>query len=281
MISINGFNITAQIGRGTNGTVYKAEDDSGELCAIKVLNKTNEFCQQRFQNESYIMNQLNHKGIIQSKGTGTSSEGLQFMVMEYFEGVNFRTYMENYASSKLKNKVQIITKIAEAIGAVHNSGYVHRDIKPSNILINPETCEVKITDFGIVYIPESTLTQPIHIVGTPCYLSPEGFDSCKVTPAADVYSLGAMAYEFFLGQPLFDYKKLIKIQEMRSKTKNEAPKRPMEINNKFPVNLARVVNKMLNKQPKNRYIDCNEVAKALNNVIQDGLRKTRVIFKSK
>lgn len=279
MINIDGFNITEQIGRGTNGTVYKARDTNGKLCAIKVLNKTSDFCIRRFQNENLILNQLNHEGIIQSKGSGTSRDGLQFMVMEYFDGMNFRKYMENYSDSKLKSKVNIIKRIAEAIGAVHSSGYVHRDIKPSNILINPDSHEVKITDFGIVYIPESTLTQPINIVGTPCYLSPEGFDTCKVSPASDVYSLGAMAYEFFLGQPLFDYKNLIKIQDMKSKAKNETPKRPLDINNKFPVNLAKVINKMLRKAPESRYQDCNEVAEALDRVIDDGLRKTRVVFK--
>lgn len=279
MLQIEGFNISSEIGRGTNGTVFKAIDKAGESCAIKVLNGTSEFCQQRFLNESYILNQLNHEGIIQSKGAGTNSEGMHFMVMEYFEGVNFREYMNKYSSLKLRNKVKTIMKIAEAIGAAHTAGFVHRDIKPSNILINPQSEAVKITDFGIVLIPNSTLTQPINIVGTPCYLSPEGFESCKVTTASDVYSLGAMAYEFFLGQPLFDYKKLRRISDMKKKTTSEFPKKPLEINNKFPVNLSKVLNKMLAKNPDKRYSDCNEVAVALKEILNDGLRKTRVIFK--
>ena len=232
-------------------------------------------------NENSTLNQLDHEGIIQSRGTGTNSDGIHFMVMEYFDGINFREYMQRNSHAKLKSKVSAIIKIADAIGAAHKAGFVHRDIKPSNILINPETEEVKITDFGIVLIPESTLTQPINIVGTPCYLSPEGFNSPKVGPASDVYSLGAMAYEFFLGQPLFDYKKLRRVQEMKSKAMNESPRSPLEINKSFPVNLAKVLRKMINKNPDDRYPDCSAAAKALRRVIDDGFRKTRVVFKLK
>ena len=281
MLNIDGFKISTEIGHGTNGTVYKATDAAGELYAIKVLNQTSEFCQQRFLNENSALNQLNHEGIIKSKGTGINSEGIHYMVMEYFDGVNFREYMNSHKNLSCKNKVRTLIKIADAIGVAHRAGYVHRDIKPSNILISPETGEVKITDFGIVLIPSSTLTQPINIVGTPCYLSPEGFDSSKVTSASDVYSLGVIAYEFLLGQPLFDYKKLKRVQEMRSKTKHEKPLSPLQIDKSFPANLAKVLNKMLSKDPNLRYPACNIVSKALNKVLNDGLRKTRVIFKTK
>ena len=281
MINIDGFRISSEIGHGTNGTVYKAVDSEGETCAIKVLNQASEFANRRLDNENDALNKLHHEGIIQSRGTGVNEDGIHFMVMEYFEGINFREFMNNKQGLSCKSKVRILIKIADAIGAAHRAGYVHRDIKPSNILINPETGQVKITDFGIVLIPTSTLTRAINIVGTPCYLSPEGFESSKVTSASDVYSLGAMAYEFLLGQPLFDYKKLRRVQDMRSKARNEKPLSPLQVDKKFPVNLARVIEKMLYKNPEARYPDCNIVSKALRKVLNDGFRKTRVIFRTK
>ena len=281
MLNINGFKITAEIGHGTNGTVYKAVDTEGETCAIKVLNHTSEFASHRLNNEHDALNKLHHEGIIQSKSIGVNSDGIHFMVMEYFDGISFREFMNQYADLGRKSKVRILVTIADAIGAAHRAGYVHRDIKPSNILISPESGQVKVTDFGIVLIPTSTLTRAINIVGTPSYLSPEGFESSKVTAASDVYSLGAMAYEFLLGQPLFDYKKLRRVQDMRSKTRNEKPASPLQLDKSFPVNLSRVIEKMICKNAEARYPDCNIASKALKKVLNDGFKKTKVIFRTK
>jgi len=281
MLEIEGFKITAEIGHGTNGTVYKAIDFEGEVCAIKVLNHTSEFASRRLDNENDALNKMHHEGIIQSHGIGVNSDGIHFMVMEYFDGISFREFMNQYLDLGLKSKVRILIRIADAIGAAHRAGYVHRDIKPSNILINPETSQVKVTDFGIVLIPTSTLTRAINIVGTPCYLSPEGFQSSKVTATSDVYSLGALAYEFLLGQPLFDFKKLRRVQDMRSKARNEKPRSPIQIDKRFPINLSRVIEKMISKKPEARYPDCNIASKALRKVLNDGFKKTRVIFRTK
>lgn len=281
IMNLENFHIINEIGHGTNGTVYKAVDSQGEICAIKVLNQASEFACRRLDNENDALHKLHHEGIIQSRGTGVNEDGIHFMVMEFFDGINFREYMNKYGSLSLKSKVQTLIKIADAIGAAHRAGYVHRDIKPSNILINPESGQVKITDFGIVLIPSSTLTRPIHIVGTPCYLSPEGFQSSKVTAASDVYSFGAMAYEFLLGRPLFDYTKLKRVQEMRSKAKNEKPLSPLKVDKSFPVNLARVLEKMIYKDPEQRYPDCNIASRALRKVLNEGFKKTKVIFRTK
>ena len=277
MIDIEGYNISGEIGHGTHGTVYKATAPNGVICAIKVLNHFDEINYQRFINECHILSQIHHEGIIESYCSGTTADGTHYMIMEYFEGMNFRQFMMDYSEVSLRDKVKIICKIAEAAAAAHIAGFVHRDLKPSNILINPETVQIKITDFGIALIPDSTLTQPLNMMGTPSYMSPEGFESPKVGPASDVYSLGAIAYEYFLGQPVFDYTKLNRIKDMRRKTLKEKHVQATDIDPSFPANLNKVLEKMLKKKRDERFQDCGQVVRALVKVMTEGFKRSRPV----
>ena len=195
----NEYEIISELGKGSQSTVYYAKRPDGSEVAIKVSKRIDDHASERLKNEQTILNQIDHPNLVKILDSGVV-ENNSYLVMDYFDGVSFTEYMKAHARLDLKAKIRIMTKIAKTIGAIHKHGYVHRDIKPSNILINNRSEEIRLTDFGIVQLPESTLTRAFSIVGTPAYLSPEGFQNPKVTPASDVYSLGAIAYEFFLGQ---------------------------------------------------------------------------------
>ena len=282
MQTIQNLTIEKEIGKGNHGVVYLAHDINQNKYAIKVLNHVNDYAAQRFKNEHFTMNSLDHEGIIKVYGTGVTDDGRHYMIMEYFEGRSLRDILrDENVKLKLKTKVRVMKNIALALGVAHKANIVHRDIKPSNILIDLKKDQIRITDFGIALLPESTLTQAIDILGTPGYLSPEGFQNPKVCPASDVYSLGAIAYEFFLGQPVFDLKRIRKVHELGFKTITENPLSPHKINRKFPANLAKVLEKMLKKQPEKRYKNGFTVAEALDNILKNGFTKTRFLIRQR
>jgi eukaryotic-like serine/threonine-protein kinase len=275
MINFEDLTIMQEIGRGSHGIVYSAEGPDKKTYAVKVLNRCNDYSIKRFQNEHLILNSIKDKSIIKVYNSGKSADNKNYMIMEFFEGANLKEIMSDpNIKLKLKTKIRLIKKISLALGAAHRTHIVHRDIKPSNILINLHTDEVRITDFGIALLPESTLTQAIDLLGTPGYLSPEGFQNPKVSPASDIYSLGAVAYEFFLGQAIFDLKSIRKSYDLGLKTLTENPLAPYKINKKFPANLSQILEKMLKKNPKARYQNGSVVAEALDNVLKGGLSKT-------
>lgn len=280
MPTINDYELITELGKGSQSTVYLGKTSQGHEVAIKVSKRVDDHAVERIQNEQTILNQIDHPNLVRILDSGFI-ENNSYMVMEYFDGISFKDYMESNNNLNLKAKIRLMLKIAKTVGEIHRHGYVHRDIKPTNILINQRSEEIRLTDFGIVQIPESTLTRTFSIVGTPAYLSPEGFQNPKVTPASDVYSLGVIAYEFFLGEPLFDFKALKKNSDLGLKTISENPKSPFKVKKNFPVNVTKVLEKMLKKQPEARYQNGNEAAKALEKVLTDGFKKTRVFFKKK
>jgi serine/threonine protein kinase len=282
MLTLENLTIHREIGRGSHGIVYLAEAQDENVYAVKILNRCDDYSIKRFQNEHFVLNSIKDQNIIKVYHSGKSADNKHYMVMEYFDGLSLKEIMNDSAIKlKLKTKVRLIKKIASALGAAHSSHVVHRDVKPSNILINLHADEIRITDFGIALLPESTLTQAIDILGTPGYLSPEGFQTPKVCPASDVYSLGAVAYEFFLGQAVFDLKSIRKSYDLGLKTLTENPLSPHKIDKRFPPNLSKILEKMLKKTPQARYSNGTEVADALDIVLKNGFSKTKLFTRKK
>ena len=281
MNSINGYQFIREIGQGSQSNVFLAENSEKNIVAIKVMRNTNLHAEIRLQNEETLLNQVEHPNLIPIFDSGTCNNGNHYMVMGYFESVSFADYMKQMKGLDLKAKIRIMRNVAKVLGAIHKHNYVHRDLKPSNILINSTTEEIRLTDFGVVQIPESTLTKVFNLVGTPAYLSPEGFQTPKVRPSADIYSLGAIAYEFFLGEPLFDFSKIRRSSDLGLKTISENPRAPFKIKKDFPTNLSKVLETMLKKNPESRYQNGYEAAKALDKVLKDGFKKTRIFVKKR
>ena len=210
---ISNYKITELIGVGGMSKVYLAEHlHLQRRAAIKQLNKEflrdNEI-RSRFKNEAHTIARLQHPNIINFYDYFERDNSV-FLIMEYFKGPNLKEYMagirqtvskeDNYLNAKVHSDfiITIFNQILSALTQAHNMGIVHRDLKPSNILINPDTKQIKILDFGIAKIINSNdlgLTKPGSRMGTILYMSPEQAKGLLIDQRTDLFVLGIILNE--------------------------------------------------------------------------------------
>jgi serine/threonine protein kinase len=150
----------------------------------------------------------------------------------------------------LTTVLSIIARVADALDYAHAQHVVHRDIKPANIMYEPLTDQVKVTDFGIARITDSSRTKAGMVLGTPAYMSPEQITGKKIDGRSDLYSLGVMLYQMCCGQPPFAGDSLARLM---FKITSEAPTDILSINPALPAELIAVINKSLSKTVEGRY----------------------------
>lgn len=263
---IAGYRILETLGEGQMGLVLKGEKN-GTHYAIKIIKNQvggsarNEAVQ-RFFKEADAASRLNHPCVIHTFEHGYArEENIPYLVMEYFPGMPLKRHL-NSPELKLPLKVRIIRDLASALAATHACDVIHRDIKPDNVMISgAPDWKVKLTDFGVAQLPDSDITNISRIVGTPYYLSPEGFSCPKVDHRADLYSLGVLAYEFWLGQKPFE---AMNLSALGFKMQTENPPEPIKLNNSFPVALQLILERLLKKRPEGRYAQATDLVNDLN-----------------
>ena len=263
--TIGNYRLLQVIGEGAWGIVFLCENRSDRRRhALKILKInlmeeiTRESIIRRFVNEANAVSQLKHPNIVNFIEFGYSGVGdvqSPYFVMEYFPGLSLSRQLETGIAWDYRQKVSVILQVACALAAVHARNIVHRDIKPGNILVD-ENFNVKITDFGVCHLPCSDLTITSHILGTPCYLSPEYLATGIADQLADIYSLGVVAYELFLGMRPFDSENISCLMDMIQK---ELPPEPRKLKPDFPPTLQKILAKMLKKKPSRRYQDIAEL----------------------
>ena len=202
------YRVLREIGRGGMGTVYLAERADGQFqkqVAIKVLKRgtdTDEVLR-RFSAEKHILARLDHPNIARLLDAGTNDDGLPYFVMEYIEGEPVTRFLSHHSLS-VRERLELFLKICAAVEVAHKNHVIHRDLKPKNILVTEER-EPKLLDFGIAKLVESELGPLDNTrIGeqrlTPLCASPEQARGDSLTPASDVYALGALLYEILTGQ---------------------------------------------------------------------------------
>jgi serine/threonine protein kinase/Tfp pilus assembly protein PilF len=200
---IGAYAIVREIGRGGMGAVYLAKRADGQFekeVAIKLLKRgtdTDEILR-RFHAERRILAQLDHPNIARLLDAGTTEDGLPYFVMEYVEGVPITDYVSQEKLS-VAQRLQLFLRVCEAVQFAHQQRVVHRDLKPGNIFVRQDG-EPKLLDFGIAKLLASEndaveLTVTAERRFTPVCASPEQARGETVTPASDVYALGALLYE--------------------------------------------------------------------------------------
>ncbi len=211
MIQIAHYHIQQELGRGGFATVYLAEDrQNGQTVALKVLlpHTVLESEQvKRFEREAKALTRLDrHPNIITIYDFG-QADGEIYLVMEYLPGGSLRDYLRSQPDGLSTRQVLVILEqLATALDHAHSQGLIHRDIKPDNVLLDHADSprRVVLTDFGLVKYPfaDESLTISSTVLGTRGYIAPEQFigTAREVTPASDIYSLSALAYQLFTGE---------------------------------------------------------------------------------
>lgn len=258
--------LQSRIGSGGMATIHRARDlQMDRIVAVKVLREvfsTNRKFVARFQREARAASALNHPNIVQVYDYGQSN-GKYYIVMELIEGTNLRSYLSSHGVLDVDPAIIIAHDVALGLGAAHHSGIVHRDVKPQNVLIGVDG-SIKLTDFGIVSLYNDAnverLTTTGMTLGTVQYYAPEQAQGEVVTPAADVYALGIMMYEMLTGHPPFDGNSAVVIAMQHIQDK---PEPPGQFNPSIPAALEKIILQCLEKEPRARFPDGSQLARAL------------------
>jgi eukaryotic-like serine/threonine-protein kinase len=201
--------------------VYRARDQELDRdVAIKVLAEhlsTDVEFRRRFLRESRLAAKLSHPNVV-SVYDGGETDGRPYIVMEYVEGVTLAGELARRGHLSIDEATGLAIQVCAGLEHAHDTGLVHRDIKPQNLLLRADGV-LKIADFGIARAVEGTqLTEAGTVLGTAVYLSPEQASGEQVSPAADIYSLGAVMYELIAGQPPFSFEKNIPALVLQKRT---------------------------------------------------------------
>jgi serine/threonine protein kinase len=204
---IGKYEIRGLVGQGGIGIVYRGYDaDIDRLVAIKVLHPHlhNESVVMRFKHEARAAARCVHRNIVTVFDFGMHDDS-PYMVMEYVEGIDLRSFLNTNRSLSIKQSCDIILYVLQALDFAHKNGVVHRDIKPGNILLL-DNGMVKVADFGVARIETSDLTMVGDVIGTPIYMSPEALSGSAVDNRADLFTTGVVLLELICGarpkQPL-------------------------------------------------------------------------------
>lgn len=205
---IGRYEIIKELGRGAMGTVYLGRDPLiNRDVVIKTLHSQRtddeeaENAKARFFREAEAMGKLSHPNIVNVYDVG-DYEGIVYMAMELLDGTNLVPYCNKDNCLPITDILRIVESVARALDHAHSNGIVHRDIKPGNIQIL-KNGDVKVLDFGIARVMETSKTHIGVIVGSPGYMSPEQVEGQKLDGRSDLFSLGAIFYELLTGERPF------------------------------------------------------------------------------
>lgn len=258
--------IKRELGKGNMGVVYEGFDPGIERrVAIKTIHKAllggdnGAELAARFKMEAQAAGRLMHQNIVAIYEYGEEN-GVPFIAMEFVQGRELKDFIQEEARFDLNQITNILSQILDALEYVHVGGVVHRDIKPANIILL-ENDQVKVADFGIARLENSTMTQVGAIMGTPSYMSPEQFMGQRVDHRADLFSVGVILYELLTGERPFPGKGVATIMQ---KVLNAPVENPNLYNFNLPESFNAVIQKALSKSPAQRF----QSAKAFKEAIR-------------
>ena len=277
--NLGNYKITQKIGAGGQGTVYKATDQKlGRTVVVKVLPAeltVKEANLKRFEREARLASSLDHPNICTIFDMDEAN-GLHFIAMQYVEGRNVRQLV-NGRPLELESALRIAIQVADALSVAHARGIIHRDIKSGNIMVT-DSGQVKILDFGLAKLLDETeaATSGIHQTelteigvpyGTATYAAPEQARGDKVDARCDIFSTGVLVYEMLTGTWPFRGKSTIDVRHavIYDQPKPLVTARP----GPTPARLQQILDRALQKDPRNRYQKIEELRDELRKVLHE------------
>ena len=248
----NRYELLELIGTGGMANVYKAKCHRlNRLVAIKILKSElaeNAEFRRRFRDESLAVAQLSHANIVSIYDV-SSSQGIDYIVMELIDGITLKQYMERRGKMDWREALHFITQIMRGLSHAHSRGIIHRDIKPQNIMVLRDG-SVKVADFGIACLADAHQTLAQEALGSVHYISPEQAKGERLDARSDIYSAGVVLYEMLTGRLPFEGNSAVSvaIQHLSS-----VPLSPRELNPDIPEALELICMKAMNADLNKRY----------------------------
>lgn len=265
------YQIEKEIGRGAMGLVYLGKDPKiGRTVAIKTMALAQEFdaedlkeIKERFLREAETAGRLNHQNIVTIYDVGEEQD-LAYIAMDFLKGKDLSHHRKLHRLLPIDAVLNIGIQVASALDFAHKHEVVHRDIKPANIIYDESDGSVKVTDFGVACLTNSSKTKTGTMLGSPSYMSPEQAEGKKVDGGSDLFSLGTMLYQLSTGKLPFVSDTLSGlIFQICSKKQIDAVK----LRKTVPPCLSRVINKAMQKKRGERYTTGAQMAKALRSCL--------------
>lgn len=269
---IGHYRITARIGRGAMGVVYSGRDErTGRTVALKVMMgdlEGDRETRERFSREANVAGKMVHRNIINVYEMG-EEDGRLYMVMELLDGETLGDYMKRVGPLPLEHALDLMMQVCEGLAIAHAHVIVHRDIKPGNLFVLRDG-GLKILDFGVARLANSSMTASGFIVGTPDFMSPEQARGREIDQRSDVFSAGAVFYYMLSGAKPFAAPDLPAVLH---KVNSEPP--PQLPEDRCPPGLWRILMKALAKQTSDRYMDMGQLLADLVRYQQEFDAETR------
>jgi serine/threonine-protein kinase len=261
------YEIEKELGKGAMGVVYLGKDPKiSRVVAIKTMALSQEFepdeledVKARFFREAETAGRLNHPNIVTMYDAGEEHD-LAYIAMEFLKGKDLTMYTKQPNLLPLPKVLSIVARVADALSYAHSLNVVHRDIKPANIMYDPESDTVKVTDFGIARITDSSKTKTGMVLGTPSYMSPEQLAGTKIEGHSDLFSLGVSLYQLVCGKLPFEGDSMA---QLMFRIANEHPTDILSVNPKVPPCVVAIIDRALAKKISERYQTGSEMAEEI------------------
>jgi serine/threonine-protein kinase len=271
------YEIERELGKGAMGVVYLGRDPKiNRVVAIKAIALAEEFAEDdladaraRFFREAEMAGRLNHPGIVTVYDAG-EDRGLAYIAMEYLRGEHLSHYAEPIHLLPIAKVLALMARVADALDYAHKQNVLHRDIKPANIMFNADTDELKITDFGIARLTDTSRTKTGIVLGTPSFMSPEQLEGRPLDGRSDLFGLAVALYQLLTGQLPFRADSMTRLMH---KIAVEAHVPLLALRPELPEMAEQVMARALAKNAQDRYQSGAEMAVALRGCIRIVVRK--------